>query len=43
LKEQITGYNVKPMDIKTGETAAFNRLTVTVTRFKFTNFPKSKK
>ncbi len=38
---KITGYNVKPMDIKTGETAAFNRLTVTV-KVKFTNFKNPK-
>ncbi len=33
---QITGYDVKPMAIKTGDTAAQNRLTVTV-KMKFTN------
>jgi len=33
---QITGYDVKPMTIKTGDTAAQNRLTVTV-KMKFTN------
>lgn len=32
----ITGYDVKPMNIKQGDTAAQNRLTVTV-KMKFTN------
>ncbi len=32
----ITGYNVKPMNIKEGDMAAQNRLTVTV-KIKFTN------
>lgn len=38
---KITGYNVKPIDIQAGETAASNRLTVTV-NVKFTNFTKPK-
>ncbi len=38
---KIIGYDVKPMDIKTGETAAFNRLTVKV-KVKFTNFKNPK-
>ncbi len=33
---KITGYNVKPVNIQAGETAANNRLTVTV-KVKFTN------
>jgi len=33
---QITGYDVRPMNIKEGDTAAQNRLTVTV-KVKFTN------
>ncbi|MBN2892282.1 MAG: LptE family protein [Bacteroidales bacterium] len=36
---QITGYDVKPIDIQAGETAASNRLTVTV-KVKFVNFTK---
>jgi hypothetical protein len=38
---KIIGYDVKPIDIKAGETAAYNRLTVTV-RVKFTNFKNPK-
>ncbi len=33
---QITGYDVRPMNIKEGDTAAQNRLTVTV-KIKYTN------
>jgi len=35
----ITGYDVKPIDIQSGEVAAANRLTITV-MVKFTNFTK---
>ena len=38
---QITGYDVKPIDIQAGETAASNRLTITI-KVKFTNFTKPK-
>ncbi len=37
----ITGYTVKPIDIQAGETAAYNRLTVTV-RIKYSNFTDPK-
>ena len=33
---QITGYDIRPMNIKEGDTAAQNRLTVTV-KIKYTN------
>ncbi len=33
----ITGYSVNPIDIQSGETAASNRLTITV-KVKYTNF-----
>ncbi len=36
---QITGYDVKPVNIQAGETAANNRLTITV-KVKFTNKTK---
>lgn len=38
---KIISYDVKPIDIKAGETAANNRLTVTV-KIKFTNFTNPK-
>ena len=36
FKGKITGYDVKPINIQAGETAANNRLTITV-KVKFTN------
>lgn len=38
---KIISYDVKPIDIKAGETAAYNRLTVTV-KIQFTNFTNPK-
>lgn len=38
---QIVSYDVKPIDIQAGETAASNRLTIKV-KVKFTNFTKPK-
>lgn len=41
IEGQIIDYNVKPIDIKAGEVAANNRLTVTV-KIKYTNFTNPK-
>jgi len=38
---KIVGYDVKPIDIKSGETAAYNRLTITV-KITFKNFKNPK-
>ena len=41
FKGRIVGYDIKPIDIKAGETAAYNRLTVSV-KIEYTNFTNPK-